>query len=451
MGWIEDNKDSGPWSFEEQPDKWGYLNNPQWSTQEDGQGFCEDYDLLLNRSNQHLPCGHWHRKFVGYTKRIPYNSGKWVAAISISNTSSIYLYDIQTLHVIKLETTVEGVVTLAEVLDLNSAYDLNYDMGYGNPGAQRGGYCINKDETRLWYFFRGGTDGQLIEVDISQSVMAIVKKTTFPGLLPRAIQDGCSDNTYTYWCDGLIGETRIIKIRNSDHVLVDDHYFALAPLDWPNIEGTNTLDTYNNKLYWGYVKEPAGAYCLHTRSDNDSMTIDVSLQKHGIGIGKPIWQNMVRVYNNVVFQQRAYHPSYGYMYKRDSGTLISSANQQQEYLQNILGTDGGALFTLMHYNVAGSDSRLCRLNLTDLVISKSVGTSSYTVNGESSVSALNAKTQTIIIVRYNPVTEKNIVACFKADLELTFLSETALSHIVSFSGDNQQMILDEPQVWSMPD
>ena len=31
--WITKNKDSGPWDFKKQANKWGYLNNPRWTIQ----------------------------------------------------------------------------------------------------------------------------------------------------------------------------------------------------------------------------------------------------------------------------------------------------------------------------------------------------------------------------------------------------------------------------------
>lgn len=64
MSW-QDCKDSGPWDFTEQPDKFGYLNNERWSAQQDAQEFCEKVGLSLDPSDQHLPCGHWHKKPVG--------------------------------------------------------------------------------------------------------------------------------------------------------------------------------------------------------------------------------------------------------------------------------------------------------------------------------------------------------------------------------------------------
>ena len=66
---------AGPWDFVEQPNKWGYLNNPRW-TDEPGapvsyNGNEEDEPQVwelpgdgfsAGDSIKHTPCGHWHKK-----------------------------------------------------------------------------------------------------------------------------------------------------------------------------------------------------------------------------------------------------------------------------------------------------------------------------------------------------------------------------------------------------
>lgn len=54
-------KDEGPWNFTEQPDKYGYLNNSRWSSQQDAQEFCKDMGISLDPTHTHRPCGHWHK------------------------------------------------------------------------------------------------------------------------------------------------------------------------------------------------------------------------------------------------------------------------------------------------------------------------------------------------------------------------------------------------------
>lgn len=60
----KDCKNSGPWDFIEQPDKWGYLNNPRWPKQRDAIVFCQSHGLSLDQEDQHKPCGHWHKDYV---------------------------------------------------------------------------------------------------------------------------------------------------------------------------------------------------------------------------------------------------------------------------------------------------------------------------------------------------------------------------------------------------
>ena len=72
--WMS-NKGAGPWDFIEQPNKWGYLNNPRWTIEPvdpisyDGR---EDEEPQIWSPNDirtshpkldrgHHPCGHWHK------------------------------------------------------------------------------------------------------------------------------------------------------------------------------------------------------------------------------------------------------------------------------------------------------------------------------------------------------------------------------------------------------
>ena len=67
------NKNSGPWPFVPQPNKWGYLNDPRWTaTPEapvsyDGNERAEPqiWDPIQKKGMRdptgHKPCGHWHK------------------------------------------------------------------------------------------------------------------------------------------------------------------------------------------------------------------------------------------------------------------------------------------------------------------------------------------------------------------------------------------------------
>ena len=267
MTWVDENKGAGPWAFTPQEDKYGYLSNPRWSTQQDAIDFCEDQGLELDLPNQHLLCGHWHKDRV-VEETFP--AGKWVAAMQQPGTPYIYVYDIVQKAVIRIDTS-EIPVFVSSRLNLDSAYALDYDMGRGNPGAQRGGYCMNKDATRIWYLFTESdgdrSDAELVEVDISRTVMRKVKATLFSNLVPNEeISDGCSDDTHTYWCTDLVAG-RIIKIRNSDHSIIDDHTFNYA-IEACGLglsdEAIATIDynKSNQKLYWVYCRDHYTVFLL---------------------------------------------------------------------------------------------------------------------------------------------------------------------------------------------
>jgi len=51
----------GPWPFTEQPDKFGFLNNKNWSKIPAAVAFSETLNLQIDREDKHMPCGHWHK------------------------------------------------------------------------------------------------------------------------------------------------------------------------------------------------------------------------------------------------------------------------------------------------------------------------------------------------------------------------------------------------------
>lgn len=115
MSWVEENKGAGPWDFTEQPAKWGYLNNPRWSSQADAIAFCQAHGLPLDLPNQHLPCGHWHKgytappitydecsleplfdwpEFVSNESFIGYNGEKVFILQKVYNDGKVYVYNV---------------------------------------------------------------------------------------------------------------------------------------------------------------------------------------------------------------------------------------------------------------------------------------------------------------------------------------------------------------------
>ncbi len=63
MTWIDDHKGAGPagFNFTEQEDKFGYLNNPNWSKDPNAVAFSEAAGNPIDLTNKHQPCGHWHK------------------------------------------------------------------------------------------------------------------------------------------------------------------------------------------------------------------------------------------------------------------------------------------------------------------------------------------------------------------------------------------------------
>ncbi len=76
-GWVTKNKGAVPYPFTPQPNKWGYQNNPRWTSQasapvsydgresEEPQIWESEFGVQSpypsNSSKDHIPCGHWHR------------------------------------------------------------------------------------------------------------------------------------------------------------------------------------------------------------------------------------------------------------------------------------------------------------------------------------------------------------------------------------------------------
>lgn len=86
MGWVEDNKGQRPFAFTEQKNKFGYVNNPNWSKQANSVAFAEAHSLPVDASNKHVPCGHWHKgPLEGELISIGANYRWWQPSIDVLN------------------------------------------------------------------------------------------------------------------------------------------------------------------------------------------------------------------------------------------------------------------------------------------------------------------------------------------------------------------------------
>lgn len=187
--WVNDNKGSGPWAFDEQTIKMGYLNNPNWAS-----------DGILTR---HSPCGHWHKyPLVSYGFRYPgeftgiIDSYEYDTAFSLYNimvhvTGNIYaiLYYNQTsldalvLKTIEIDSAGNittpsidtwsifacppwnnpgGIIRVNEATGMFAVYWSESTLGGGDSKVHLGTFSINSDgtinKTILYEKIMGGTN-----------------------------------------------------------------------------------------------------------------------------------------------------------------------------------------------------------------------------------------------------------------------------------------------------
>ena len=100
MSW-KDDKDLGPWEFDEQLNKWGYLNNPRWSSLPKAVEFSEAVGNPIDTTDTHKPCGHWHKgdtaienstDVTTYTY-ITYHLGSWwQQSLDIGDSAAAIIY-----------------------------------------------------------------------------------------------------------------------------------------------------------------------------------------------------------------------------------------------------------------------------------------------------------------------------------------------------------------------
>jgi len=370
---------------------------------------------------------------VQYTElmaEIPVESGEWVAAMTQRSTPCVYVYDLSLKSVMRVVMQVPPLLT--GILPLEPDYDLDFSMG--GSSAQRGGYCINKSETRLWYLFRTGNDCELVEVNIESGDLRLVRKTVFLSLIGNygneTIHDGCADDNYTYWCTDLKadGHGRIIKIRNSDHVLVDNHVFDLDLKGYEElIQGITQMDVWEDHLFWNYVVKPDGAdTCFVFVRTSTSFTLEIEYFRNNSGLGSAYEQDFVRVYGDYVLQHQDYHPFYGQMWKWDFNlsTIGGVPSVHQNYLQNILGLEEGFLFTLRNRGGLAHVQDLQCIGWKEFnVYSGVVVGDSYNEN----VSALN--NGLIGLFRYNGDEKRNYVRCYTADVDMKLLCDTPMDKL----------------------
>ena len=50
-----------PWKNIKHRNKWGYLNNPNWTKDPNAVRFSESVGIPIGPTKTHIPCGHWHK------------------------------------------------------------------------------------------------------------------------------------------------------------------------------------------------------------------------------------------------------------------------------------------------------------------------------------------------------------------------------------------------------
>ena len=376
---------------------------------------------------------------VQYTELIasyPFLQGPWKAAMSSPETSFVYVYDIMYKAVIKLST--EVLPPACHDALVITEHDLDYDMGYGNPGAQRGGYCMNPAGDRLWYLIRDGMNCELVEVDISSYYMKLVSKTVLPSLLASGekISDGCSDGTHTYWSTTLVAG-RVIKIKNSDHSIVIDTTFNY-PIVGSGGEDSciESLTIEGSDLYWIYSRDHIGCApeynaCRHWIKSGNDFVQDFDVIYCNSGLSAPYWQNLIRYIDGNLYIHQAYHPFCGAFYQTDLSFTAFNAVCKL-YLLNIMGLCNNQIFILTYE--APYITYLKCVDVSDLADLSSIDVSQYTGHpiGDgrtwSGTSALSTygNTKVVSLFTYDEAEKVNIMTCFGANELLMKLSEDAV-------------------------
>ncbi len=103
--WVKENKGVGPWAFTPQPNKYGYLNNPRWTStpsapinydwreSEEPQIWTPDSGILKSSAgNKHIPCGHWHKELPPFCMRYIDSTPVLFGKYNVFTYHNTYLY-----------------------------------------------------------------------------------------------------------------------------------------------------------------------------------------------------------------------------------------------------------------------------------------------------------------------------------------------------------------------
>jgi len=445
-------RDLGAWDFTEQPDKWGYLNNPRWTK---------------DATPQHTPCGHWHKKPKAFTdEEVPFNfpGGRWVAALEQRGTPYIYLYDVTNYAIIKIDTTpnTPEVVDWLLINDGTYILDVGTNVTHPETGPQRGAYCINKESyNKIWYCFRNTSNGNLkvVEVDIDSGLMSVTNTSYHSAIVPgEKFTDACAVDDYAFFSTNKV-LCRVLRFDSSHTLLDGDLNIALGGGSTDEAINSMTINPAINEICILYNRHLNYVKCTYM---SYSFFISSTYSQQDTGLDSNAAQNFLRYDEKYVsmFRQRINWPANGVAYYHSawsqSGTRAFIQNLQ--YMRNYLGGNGIYFYvgqqanSGIHYNVyriehqnPSTSSALTSINTEITAYTNRWG------QGGSFVGVYNEKTNKSFLLNYYGVTGYNWITSFNQDLSVINDVElnTGIRRTQSWAYPDQNTN-DEPMIWAMP-
>lgn len=260
------------WKDKYHRNKWGYLNNPAWTSDPNAVRFSESVGIQAGPTKNHIPCGHWHKKEV-YIPPYPTEDIYIIHGAPIDSGSPEQdqcrrrSVDLQTviaeyggfgtgldnLRCCYGVTVDDTYVYISDVNNGRIMKRLKSDLSYVHHGLINylRLHCCHTDGNQLWSGGGYGVD----ELDIN--TLAIIKSsiTVPPESRLGFVADITSDSSYIYAADRT--RNRVVALRKTDLSFVRDFgdrqwmtggptgIFVDASHIYANTEGTNRVWKFN--------------------------------------------------------------------------------------------------------------------------------------------------------------------------------------------------------------
>ena len=299
-------KNSGPWNFKKQSNKWGYLNNKFWSNQSDAQYFCniDGVDLPLDLTDEHLPCGHWHLPEIVRGEFVSFPVGRlkgWDSVGEVLDNPWVFGWDTDYGQWIKIDMTTLDAIDYVPV-------DPGFGRGILDPGLIGFKYqIIDACDLYGYLIFASGDIFRIFKIDIQ--TMTVVKQADFPNLSRPDINGGCADMQWIYMTTAEEGKIIIIPadldITQYTTVIASPAVQGAFIGSVPGGERGIKVDPYTDLLYIT-GNQAAGAVTLHDLSVVAVWYPDTE----GALLGGNAWSSNLlwsRRYG-VGYQMQSYHP-----------------------------------------------------------------------------------------------------------------------------------------------